>query len=78
MVEETMKHLMGTRPACRALGVSPATIYRWRRPEQAKVLKLWPVPARALSGFERATFWLSLTASAFEMPLQPRCLPRSP
>ena len=29
---EELTPLIGTRPACRALGASPATIYRRRRP----------------------------------------------
>jgi putative transposase len=35
MIEQTVEDLttiIGTRPACRALGASPATIYRRRRP----------------------------------------------
>jgi hypothetical protein len=35
MIAQTVKELtpiVGTRPACRALGASPATIYRHRRP----------------------------------------------
>lgn len=51
---EELTPLVGTRPACRALGVAPATIYRRRRPAQTA-----PEPrarcrsARALSAPER-------------------------
>ena len=37
MICETVEELtpiIGTRPACRALGASPATIYRRRRPPE--------------------------------------------
>jgi hypothetical protein len=37
MIEQTVEELtpiIGTRPACRALGVAPATIYRRRRPPE--------------------------------------------
>ncbi len=43
MIAQTVEELtpiIGTRPACRALGASPATIYRRRRPPRAR-------PARA-------------------------------
>ncbi|MGA8718421.1 MAG: DDE-type integrase/transposase/recombinase [Solirubrobacteraceae bacterium] len=45
--------MIGTRPACRALGASPATIYRRRRPSEPKTPKPRPTPARALSAPER-------------------------
>jgi putative transposase len=45
--------LIGTRPACRALGASPATIYRRRRPPEPRPAKPRPTPARALSDGER-------------------------
>ena len=38
MIERTVEELtpiIGTRPACRALGASPATVYRRRRPPRA-------------------------------------------
>ena len=38
MIERTVEELtpiVGTRPACRAVGASPATIYRRRRPPAA-------------------------------------------
>ena len=50
---EELTPLIGTRPACRALGASPATIYRRRRPSEPKTPKPRPTPARALSEPER-------------------------
>jgi putative transposase len=45
--------LIGTRPACRALGASVATIYRRRRPPEPKPARPRPTPARALTLPER-------------------------
>jgi putative transposase len=56
MICETVDELtpiVGTRPACRALGAAPATIYRRRRPPQPKPSRPRPTPARALSEPER-------------------------
>jgi putative transposase len=56
MIERTVEELtpiVGTRPACRALGASPATIYRRRRPPEPRAPKPRPTPARALSQAER-------------------------
>jgi putative transposase len=52
MIERTVEELtpiIGTRPACRALGASPATIYRHRRPPEPKPSRPRPTPDRALS-----------------------------
>jgi len=49
MIEQTVEELtpiIGTRPACRALGASVATIYRRRRPPEPKPPKPRPMPAR--------------------------------
>jgi putative transposase len=57
MIELTVQELtplVGTRPACRALGAAPATIYRRRRPPAARAPRPRPVPARALSDRERS------------------------
>lgn len=57
MIEATVEELtplIGTRPACRALGVSPATIYRRRRPPQPRPCKPRPTPERALTERERS------------------------
>jgi putative transposase len=56
MIEQTVDELsplVGTRPACRALGASHATIYRRRRPLEPRPRRPRPVPARALSDAER-------------------------
>ena len=56
MIEQTVEKLapiIGTRPACRALGASPATVYRRRRPPQPKPKRPRPAPPRALSEPER-------------------------
>jgi transposase InsO family protein len=50
---EELTPLVGTRPACRALGASPATIYRRRRPSEPRPPRPRPTPARALSQAER-------------------------
>jgi putative transposase len=58
MIEQTVRELtpiVGTRPACRALGASSATIYRHRRPTQPRLRRPRPAPARALSEQERRT-----------------------
>jgi putative transposase len=56
MIEQTVDELtplVGTRPACRALGAAPATIYRRRRPPEPRPRRPRAVPARALSDAER-------------------------
>jgi putative transposase len=50
---EELTPLIGTRPACRALGASPAAIYRRRRPSEPKPPRPRPTPARALTPPER-------------------------
>jgi putative transposase len=56
MIEATVEELtplIGTRPACRAVGASPATVYRRRRPPEPRPARPRPTPARALSEHER-------------------------
>ncbi|MGH2740963.1 MAG: DDE-type integrase/transposase/recombinase, partial [Thermoleophilaceae bacterium] len=56
MIEQTVEELtpiVGTRPACRALGAATATIYRRRRPPAPRPSRPRPTPARALSDAER-------------------------
>ncbi len=56
MIEQTVEDLttiIGTRPACRALGAAPATIYRRRRPPLPRPARPRPVSPRALSQPER-------------------------
>ena len=50
---EELTPLIGTRPACRALGASVATIYRRRRPPAPRTPKPRPVSERALTAPER-------------------------
>jgi putative transposase len=50
---EELAPVIGTRPACRALGASHATVYRRRRPPEPRTPEPRPVPARALSDAER-------------------------
>ena len=50
---EELAPIVGTRPACRALGASSATVYRRRRPPTQQLSRPRPKPARALSETER-------------------------
>jgi len=45
--------LVGTAPACRALGASRASLYRRRTPPKRRPPRPRPAPARALSDAER-------------------------
>lgn len=69
MIAETVEQLtplIGTRPACRALGASPATVYRRRRPPAApRAPKPRPMPARALSEPERERVLETLACDRF-------------
>ena len=68
MIEQTVEQLtpiIGTRPACRALGAAPATIYRRRRPPAPRPARPRPVPARALSDAERAAVLAELHSERF-------------
>ena len=68
MIEQTVEELtplIGTRPACRALGASPATIYRRRRPPGRPPKRPRPVPARALSEPEREAVLAELRSERF-------------
>jgi putative transposase len=56
MIERTVEELtpiIGTRPACRAVGASHATIYRRRRPAEPRPRRPRRAPDRALSEPER-------------------------
>lgn len=50
---EELTPIIGTRPACRALGASVASIYRRRRPVEPRTPKPRPTPERALTEPER-------------------------
>jgi putative transposase len=68
MIEQTVEELtplIGTRPACRALGAAPATIYRRRRPPEPKPARPRPAPARSLSDREREAVLTELRSERF-------------
>jgi putative transposase len=68
MIEQTVEELtplIGTRPACRALGAAPATIYRRRRPSASREPRPRPTPARALSEPEREAVIAVLRSERF-------------
>src|SRR5712692_1863157 len=68
MIEQTVWELtpiVGTRPACRALGVAPATIYRRRRPPVPRPPRPRRLPARALSEAERQAVLAELHSERF-------------
>ncbi len=63
---EELTPLIGTRPACRALGASPATVYRRRRPPQPpRPRRPCPTPKRALTQPERAEVLEVLASQRF-------------
>src|SRR3954462_14993938 len=57
--------LFGTRPACRALGAAPATIYRRRTPPPARPARPRRPPARALTHAERQAVLAELHSERF-------------
>jgi putative transposase len=68
MIELTVEELtpvVGTRPACRALGASHATIYRRRRPPAPRPPGPRSTPARALSQAEREAVLAELCSERF-------------
>lgn len=68
MMEQAVEELaptVGTRPACRALGVAPATIYRRRKPPPPKPRKVRPRPVRALRPSEREQVLEELRSERF-------------
>ena len=68
MIEQTVEELtplIGTHPACRALGAAPATIYRRRRPPAPRPRRVRPAPARSLSDAEREAVLAELRSERF-------------
>jgi putative transposase len=68
MIEQTVEQLtplIGTHPACRALGAAPATIYRRRRPPEPRPDKARALPARSLTGSEREAVLAELHSERF-------------
>jgi putative transposase len=63
---EELSHVIGTRPACRALGVAPATLYRHRRPPKPRTPHVRPTPARALSLCEQEAVLVELHGERFQ------------
>ena len=58
--------LVGMRPACRALGAAPATVYRRRRPPRPPAARQpREAPARALSATERELVLAELHSARF-------------
>ncbi len=62
---EELSPMVGTRPACRALGVSVATLYRRRRPPQVRPCRPRAEVARALSAAEREAVLQELHSERF-------------
>ena len=62
---EELTPIVGTRRACAALGVAPATIHRRRRPPASRVRQPRPQPARALTAEEREAVHDVLTSERF-------------
>jgi len=68
MMEQAVEELtpiVGTRPACAALSVAPATLYRRRRPPVPREPKPRTQPARALTPQEREAVHDVLTSERF-------------
>jgi putative transposase len=62
---EELSPIIGTRPACRAVGASPATVYRRRNPPPARPARARSRPARALTDAERAAVLAELCSDRF-------------
>ena len=60
-----MEPLVGTAPACRALGASRASLYRRRTPPRPRPPRPRPAPARALSDAEREAVLCELHSERF-------------
>ena len=68
MIEQTVEDLttiIGTRPACSALGAAPATIYRRRRPPAPRPARPRAPSPRALSQPERDAVLVELHSERF-------------
>jgi putative transposase len=60
-----MEPLVGTAPACRALGASRASLYRRRPPPEPRPARPRPAPVRALSDVEREALLCELHSERF-------------
>jgi putative transposase len=68
MIDEAITEIepmIGTLPACRALGASRAGVYRRRRHPRVREHRRRPAPARALSDAERACVLEQLHSARF-------------
>jgi putative transposase len=68
MIDESISEiepLIGTLPACRAIGASRAGVYRRRRHPRVREHRRRPAPARALSDAERARVLEQLHSERF-------------
>jgi putative transposase len=68
MIEQAISEiepLLGTAPACRALGASRASVYRWRTPPRPKPPRTPAVSPRALSEPERGAVLARLHEERF-------------
>ena len=69
MIEQTVEELapvVGTRPACRALGASHATVYRRRCPPAPREPRPKQMPTRSLSPEEREAVLAELHSERFQ------------
>ncbi|CAB4958745.1 unannotated protein [freshwater metagenome] len=62
---EDLTPLIGTRPACHALGAAPATVYRQRTPPPPRPTRPRTPPARKLTDPERAAVLEQLHSDRF-------------
>jgi putative transposase len=68
MIEQTVHELtpvIGTKPACRAIGAAPATIYRRRRPPAPRASRSRASSPRALTQAEREAVLAELHSERF-------------
>ena len=68
MIQATVEELVpvvGTRPACRALGAAPATIYRRRTPPPPRPARPRRPAQRALTDAEREAVLAKLHSERF-------------
>lgn len=62
---DELSGVIGTRPACRALGTSRASVYRHRRPPEPRPRRPRTPPARALSAAEQESVLKVLHSERF-------------
>jgi putative transposase len=62
---QVLSESVGTAPACRALGIARAALYRLRRPQEAAPKAPRPKPSNALAPQERQTVLETLNSERF-------------